>query len=188
MNSGTASGERIAQLFDEAGLLNAAEVKVVHDDPPIFGFMDLAITWQGKQMIGEVKTTKTELFQTRAATMKPPGYQLIQLLIYMYLYEKDDGFFVIEDKNDHRLLIIPVKMTKKNKEYVEYVLDWMREVRAAYEADELPNRPFNKSSSECKYCPLKDDCWEGWERKTAKKAGNDPMPGTIDIEPLQIQQ
>ena len=104
MDSGTAAGSRIAKLFEEAGILNSAEFKIVNEDPPIFGYGDLAVTWQGEQMVGEVKTTNDVSFQIRAASMQPPGYQLIQLLIYMYVLQKDKGFFCIENKNTHELL------------------------------------------------------------------------------------
>lgn len=186
MDSGTAAGERIANLFKEAGLLRAAEVKVRLDDPPIFGYMDLAVTWQGEEMIGEVKTTRTESFQTRASTMKPPGYQLIQLLIYMYVYKKEKGFFVIEDKNTHDLLILPIKITDAHRQLVERVFDWMRMVRRAFEDDQLPTRPFTQKSPNCKSCPIAKDCWEGYIKGTLKREGADPNPGVIDLPPLEV--
>lgn len=184
MDAGTAAGERIAKLFDEAGLLNSAEGKVIYNDPPIFGFMDLAVTWQGEEMIGEVKTTKSESFELRAAAMKAPGYQLLQLLIYMYVYEKEKGFFVVENKNTHQLLIIPVKMTDERRELVERVFEWMREVKAASDADQLPERPFTRSSPNCKSCPVRDTCWgDGSYRRGTK---NDPDPGVINIPALDV--
>lgn len=186
MDSGTAAGERIANLFEEAGLLRDTEVKVIHDDPPIFGFMDLAVTWQGEDMIGEVKTTRDESFQMRASTMKAPGYQLIQLLIYMYVLEREKGFFVIENKNTHELLIIPVKMTPERKALVEYVFDWMRKVKKASDEDQMPKRPFTPKSMQCKSCPVWDDCWDGYVKKTAKREGADPNPGVVDLPPLEV--
>lgn len=183
MDSGTAAGERIANLFKDAGILKDAEVKVVHDDPPIFGFMDLAVTWQGEDMIGEVKTTTQESFGTRAASMQAPGYQLIQLLIYMYVFQKEKGFFVVENKNTNELLIIPVKMTDERRELVENVFEWMRTVKAASDADQLPTRPFTKSSFNCKGCPVRDTCWAGTTRRGSK---TDEHPGVIDLPPLEV--
>lgn len=184
MDSGTAAGDRIAKLFDEAGLLLEAEAKAIYSDPPIFGYIDLIVEWQGEEMIGEVKTTKTESFATRAAEMKAPGYQMIQLLLYMYVKGKDKGFFVIEDKNTHELLVIPVKMTDERKRYIEYVLNWMRAVyRNAHEGD-LPVRPFTKSSFNCKSCPVKKACWP--EGKYNRDSPNDPLPGKVELLPLEV--
>lgn len=188
MDSGTAAGERIAGLFKEAGILNAAEVKVIHEDPPIFGFMDLAVTWQGEEMIGEVKTTKDESFQTRASTMKAPGYQLLQLLIYLYVFKKEKGFFVIENKNTHELLIIPVKMTEENLKLVESALEWMRTVKKASDEDQLPKRPFTPKSFNCKSCPVAETCWAGYSKavKSRNVEGADPNPGVIDLPILEV--
>jgi CRISPR/Cas system-associated exonuclease Cas4 (RecB family) len=188
MDSGTAAGERIAKLFDDAGLLNAAEVKVINEDPPIFGFMDLAVTWQGEEMIGEVKTTTQESWTTRQSTMKAPGYQLIQLLIYMKVFKKDKGFFVIENKNTNELLIIPVKMTAKNNELIERVFEWMRTVKANSDADTLPMRPFTKSSWNCQGCPVRATCWPELEngKNYNKGSVNDPAPGVVDLPPLEV--
>lgn len=184
MDAGTAAGERIAKLYKEAGILNASEFKIINEDPPIFGYGDLAVTWQGEQMVGEVKTTRTESFQTRAGAMAAPGYQLIQLLIYMRVLKKEKGFFVIENKNDHGLLIIPVKMTDKNKSLVDGVFEWMRTVKKASDEDQLPKRPFTPKSKECKSCPVWGDCWAGYKRGSVN--GSDPAPGVIDLPPLRV--
>lgn len=184
MDAGTAAGERIAKLFDAAGLLNASEFKIINEDPPIFGYGDLAVTWQGEQMVGEVKTTRTESFGTRAAAMAAPGYQLIQLLIYMKVLGKEKGFFVIEDKNDHSLLILPIRMTEQRNKLVEEVFEWMRTVKAASDADTLPKRPFTPKSMQCKSCPVWDTCWSGYRRGSVN--GSDPSPGVVDLPPLKV--
>jgi len=186
MDAGTAAGQRIADLFQNAGILNSTEFKIISEDPPIFGYGDLAVTWQGEEMVGEVKTTRHESFQTRAASMKPPGYQLIQLLIYMHVLGKEKGFFAIEDKNTHELLILPIKMTAKNQELVDNVLKWMRSVKKHSDEDKMPTRPYTKSTPECKSCPVFDDCWEGYTKKTAKREGSDPNPGVVDLPPLVV--
>lgn len=186
MDSGIAAGERIAELFRKAGILKADEVEVRHEDPPIYGFMDLAVTWQDEEMIGEVKTTTAESFATRAATMKAPGYQLIQLLIYMKVFKKEKGFFVIENKNTHELLVLPVKMNKKNEELVERVFEWMRMVKKNSDEDKLPTRPFTKGSFNCKSCPVRQTCWEGYVKGTKAREGSDPAPGVVDLPPLEV--
>jgi CRISPR/Cas system-associated exonuclease Cas4 (RecB family) len=190
MDSGTAAGERIASLFEKAGLLNAAEVEVKYDDPPIYGFMDLAVTWQGEEMVGEVKTTKTESFGSRLASMKPPAYQLIQLLIYMRIFNKEKGFFVTENKNTHELLINPVKMTEKHSQYVDYLFQWMRDVKKSSDNNELPSRPFTRKSFNCKGCPVQKTCWEGYEKAVKSKGivGSDPNPGVVDLPVLVMPE
>lgn len=186
MDAGTAAGERIAKLVENAGILKDSEVQVKNEDPPIFGYMDLAVTWQGEDMIGEVKTTTTEAWTTRQSTMKAPGYQLIQLLIYMKVFNKDKGFFLIENKNTHELLVIPVKMTKSNKELIDRVFEWMRAVKKNSDEDKLPTRPFTPKSFNCKSCPVQETCWAGYQKGTVKREHKDSNPGVIDLPPLEV--
>ncbi len=188
MDSGTAAGTRIAKLFENAGILNSTEFKVINEDPPIFGYGDLAVTWQGEAMVGEVKTTHEQSWTIKAHNLKAPGYQLLQLLIYMEVLQKEKGFFVIENKNTHQLLILPVKMTPENKELVDYAFDWMRTVKTNSDEDKLPTRPFTQSSIECKSCPLSGDCWPAAKdgKKYRRGADNDPLPGIVDLPPLVV--
>lgn len=181
MDSGTAAGERIANLYEEAGILTEAEYDLRHDDPPIHGYVDLLVDWQDEEMVGEVKTTTAESWNIRRANMKAPGYQLIQLLIYMYVMKKDKGFFVIENKNTHELLVIPVKMTEKNREFMERVLDWMRTVKANSDTHKLPKRPFTPKSPNCKSCPVRKACWDGYNGKN-----DDMYPGVVELPPLEV--
>jgi CRISPR/Cas system-associated exonuclease Cas4 (RecB family) len=183
MDAGSDSGARIAKLFDKAGILINAEVPVNYKDPDIFGYIDAIIRWKGEPVVVEVKTCKSSSWNQRALSNTVPGYQMVQLLIYMYVTKYDKGFFLTENKDTHELFILPVKMTDERRELVEYVFDWMRTVKEKA-VDELPTRPFTKSSMQCKGCPVKDTCWDGWTRGSVN--GTDPNPGTITLPVLEI--
>jgi CRISPR/Cas system-associated exonuclease Cas4 (RecB family) len=83
-----------------------------------------------------------------------------QLLFYMHILDIPQGFLLYENRNDLGVVTIPVFMDDHNKKVVEEAFTWMREVyQFAKETDELPKRPFTKSSYACKFCPLKTACW-----------------------------
>lgn len=184
MDAGTASGERIAKLLDKAGLLVEAEKKAILEDPPIFGYIDAMVEWKGEVIPAEVKTTKSETWQMRASNNTVPGYQLVQLLIYMHATNTQRGFFITENKNTHELFILPVRMTDEYKALLERIFEWMRTVKKNADEGELPVRPFTKSSMQCKGCALKKTCWAGWTRGSVN--GNDDNPGTVDLPALVI--
>lgn len=186
MNNGTAAGERIANLLDQAGILVEAERPVRHEDPPIGGFIDAVVEWQGQHMIAEVKTTKESTWNYRFTNMKVPGYQLIQLLIYMRVENLDKGFFLVENKNTHEFMILPVKMTDEYSELVDRLFDWMRTIHKNALEGELPTRPFTMKSKECKSCPVWDTCWSGVASNKEKGKPGDPAPGTITLPVLEI--
>lgn len=184
MDAGSASGERIAKLLDKAGILRGAEIPVDHQDPPIGGFIDAMVQWKGEEIVCEVKTTKSTTWQVRANNNTVPGYQLVQLLIYMYVKDKPRGFLLTENKDTNQIFIYPVRMTDENKELVERIFDWMREVKKNADEGELPVRPFVKSSMQCKGCAVRNTCWEGVTRGSVN--GQDPNPGTVDLPALEI--
>lgn len=184
MDAGTDAGKRLAGLLDKAGLLVDDEVKATYSDPPIFGYIDALVRWKGEVIVCEIKTCKSSSWQYRAVNNIVPGYQMLQLLIYMYITDKERGFFMTENKDTHELFILPVRMTDENRQLVERTFDWMRKIKDNAENGKLPTRPFTKSSMQCKGCPVKDICWEGWTRGSVN--GKDPHPGEIDLPILEV--
>lgn len=184
MDAGSDSGRRLAKLLGKAGILISDEVEVRQEDPPIFGYIDAIVDWKGEHVPVEIKTTKTETWQMRATNNTVPGYQLVQLLIYMRVMGFARGFFLTENKNTHELFILPVRMTDERKELIDNIFEWMRVVKDNADNGELPKRPFTKSSFPCKGCPVKNTCWDGVTR--GKVNGKDPNPGVVDLPPLII--
>jgi CRISPR/Cas system-associated exonuclease Cas4 (RecB family) len=188
MDAGTDAGQRLANLLDKAGILVEAEreVNTIENEqfPPIRGYIDAVVNWKDEEVLVEVKTTNDGVWNNRMVNNTVPGYQLVQLLIYMYVTNHNKGFFLTENKNTHEIFIYPVKMNDEHKALVEGIFDWMRMVKDNAENGELPIRPFSKSSMQCKGCPVKNTCWEGWTR--GKVNGTDPNPGVVDLPPLEI--
>jgi len=174
MDNGKAAHDRIQSKMQLTGKVKFLEKEVKSEDPPIRGFIDLGLDWNGEEVIGEIKTTKEEVYAHKQSSMKPSPNHLLQILTYMKLRGAKQGFMFYENKNDQSFLIIPVNMTESNESLINYVFDWMREVRKNWENKTLPTRPFTKSGSPCTYCPVKKVCW--------KELGE----GEVDIEVLKV--
>lgn len=185
MESGSDAGVRIAKLFEDAGILVEAEREVWHEDPGIHGFIDAVVNWKGQEILVEVKTTSNSNWNKRMISNSVPPYQMIQLLIYMYIEGYDRGIFYTENNDTKKVFILPVVMTDERRAEVERVFQWMRDVEKASKEDTLPKRPFNKSSLQCKGCPFRTRCWDGWTR--GSKNGTDPNPGEADIPALELK-
>jgi CRISPR/Cas system-associated exonuclease Cas4 (RecB family) len=177
MDNGTYVHDRIQKNFAKTSVFKENEPEITHDDPPIRGFADSIIEWNGKEVVGEIKSAKQEIFDIRQAEMQGLPYHKIQLLTYMKIRGAKQGFFFYENKNDNSFLIIPINMDEKNSKLIEGVWDWMRKVYAAYEAGTLPERKFTKSTWACKGCPVFKTCWE--DKKDL---------GEIDIEALVLEK
>jgi hypothetical protein len=133
--------------------------------------------YDGETVIGEIKTAKQEVWDTRQVEMKPSANHMLQLLTYMKLKKAKEGFFLYENKNTQELLVIPVSMNEKNTKIIEETFLWMQEVWDNFKDGDLPMRPESatKSKMPCTYCPVKKECWS----KTSEI-------GTVQIETYKV--
>jgi CRISPR/Cas system-associated exonuclease Cas4 (RecB family) len=172
MGNGTLSHGRIQKAMADSGFLIEEEAKVINEDPPIFGFADGIVVWEGERLVIEIKTMRDEAFQYRKQDRKPPVYHLEQLLYYMKVFKMSKGLLVYEGKNSHELLILPVEINDEYIEWINQAFDWMRDVRQSWENGLKPERTYRTNSKVCKGCPVKEMCFsEGKE-------------GDVRIEPL----
>lgn len=160
MAYGTQAHERLQELFEQSGILVEAERKIAIEYPPINGFVDLIVNWEGDEAVGEIKTTMQESFVSKQAKNKPAGYHLLQLLIYMKALGITKGFLLYENKNMQNLLIIPVNWNAVNEQIANETWEWMETVYDAFKEGQLPKRPFKKSGTVCANCPFQKHCWD----------------------------
>lgn len=161
MTNGTMSHERLQKAMKDSGILMDDEVKVISEDPPIFGFADGILDWNDEILVCEIKTMREESFSYRKASNKAPSYHLEQIIIYMKILKLAKGVLIYESKNSHELHIIEVDVTDNYVEWVDHAFEWMRTVRKMWEDKQLPNKPYRSNSKVCKGCPVKDTCFAG---------------------------
>jgi CRISPR/Cas system-associated exonuclease Cas4 (RecB family) len=172
MAQGTQAHERIQGLIRTMPNFVAEEEEIINEYPPIRGFIDLIMDYNGT-VIGEIKTAKQEVWDTRRSEMKSSGNHMLQLLTYMKLKNAKEGFFLYENKNTQEVLIIPVQMNERNKKIIDDTFTWLCEVWDNFKDGDLPMRMFTKSTPTCKYCPIKKECWS-------------METGTVQIEAFKV--
>ena len=78
MSQGTQAHERLQKLISsqssdlfKSTKINSVstEIEITNEYPPIRGFIDLSIDWDGTPVLGEIKTAKQEVWDTRQAEM-----------------------------------------------------------------------------------------------------------------------
>lgn len=173
MAYGTSAHARLQNIFAESGILVAEEEEIINEDPPIRGFADLVVNWQGEDVVGEIKTTTQESYVAKKSKNKPAPYHLLQVLIYMKVLGFKTGFLLYENKNTQEIFVIPVYMNEANENLINYVFGWMRKVYANWEDNTLPTRPYTQKSIACKSCPFSTHCWNDED-------------GTVSIERLDV--
>jgi CRISPR/Cas system-associated exonuclease Cas4 (RecB family) len=180
MTNGTKSHERIQQAMEDAGILIDKEFKITYEDPPIFGFGDVILDWQGEELLGEIKTAMAEGFEYRKNSRKAKTGHLIQILIYMKILKKAKGVLIYENKNNHELLAIPVEVNEYYIKWVDQAFEWMRTVRKAWENKTLPEKVYRSNSKICKSCPLRAVCDEAGKGEIQLKS-LEPLDETLPM-------
>lgn len=161
MNAGTKSHERIQEAMGNVpDFLIDSEFKITAEDPPIFGYGDVMLNWEGQELLGEIKTMPSEGFEYRKMHGKAKTGHLVQLLIYMKILKKDKAVLIYENKNNHELLIIPVELNDYYARWVDQAFDWMSSVRKAWTDRTLPEKNYRSNSKICKTCPISKMCAE----------------------------
>ena len=160
MRNGTLAHGRIQDAMKESGILAEVELKLISEDPPIFGFMDALLEYKNEHFPTEIKTMKEESFQYRKAAGLPAPYHVEQILIYMKMLKKKRGVLIYESKNTHELLVFLVEMNDEYEAWVTELFEWMRTVRKAWQDKQLPIKNYRSNSKVCKGCPVQKICSE----------------------------
>ena len=174
MEHGTQRHEALQKAL--GGIAHEIEREVTYESPPIRGYIDIVIEYEGQLIPGEIKTAMSMGYEKRAREHAVPAYQLGQLLLYMHILGSDRGFFLLENNDTKDIEIILIKMTPERREWVDYALDWYRQVYDAYEKDLLPSHHYRKNAKICKSCPVREAC------KSL------PPQGDIDIPELELPE
>jgi len=138
----------------------ALELSVKSEDPPINGYADAMIHFNGTDMVGEIKTVPSEGFEYRKIHRKPKIDHLKQVLIYMKVFKKDKGVIIYENKNNHELLTLPISLNDSYRKWVDNAFEWMRTVRQAWKDQTLPKKNYRSNSKVCAKCPIQKACSE----------------------------
>jgi CRISPR/Cas system-associated exonuclease Cas4 (RecB family) len=174
MNAGTMSHDRIQQAMLDSGVAkkfldekyfeetgkekDTTEFKVTHSDPPIFGWGDAMLEIENEEVVGEIKTMKSESFEYYKNKGEPADYHVKQLIIYMKILGKAKGALIYENKNNHDLLVFPIEVTDQYKNWINTTFDWMRVVYKSWKDKQLPQKNYRTNSKICKGCPVKAVC------------------------------
>lgn len=163
MQNGSMAHDRIQKVIGGLDRHTEFEVEIKNDDPPIRGYADALIEWEGQTVVAEIKTAKEEVYAIRQSSMKPSSNHLLQLLIYMKVLKLSQGVFIYENKNTQELCLIPIRVNDRYIKIIDELFEWLRETRSAYDNGILPKRVGTKSTPMCKNCPVRETCWQNKE-------------------------
>lgn len=154
-DNGHAVHDRLYGYFRDMGVLIAEEVKVTLSDPPIEGTADGIINWYGDKLI-ELKSISSEGFHYRQIYKKPKDDHYRQAQIYMHCLDLDSGFVIYENKNNQEILPIYIQ---KDQVFIDKLFKKYREFYGNFVTQNIPDRPYKRTSKNCNSCDLAALCW-----------------------------
>jgi CRISPR/Cas system-associated exonuclease Cas4 (RecB family) len=145
------------------------EQKVINNDPPIFGYVDLYDEVNNVPV--ELKNAPSNKFNSAKDTNVGDESHVIQLLIYMKLKKATQGVLFYIDRTTLDTHAFSVIMTEFHEAYIDGLFRWMQKVRSAFLAGTKPTRleGATEKSFPCTFCSFQKTCWA------------DPEEGTVTI-------
>ena len=154
-DNGHAVHNRLYSYFRDMGILLEEEIPVKWGTPPIEGTADGIIEWNGRKLI-ELKSISTEGFHYRKLYNKPKDEHYRQAQIYMKCLELDSGYVIYENKNNQEIL--PIYIERDDK-FIDKLFNKYTGIYNSYLNNEIPQRPYKRTSANCNYCDLAALCW-----------------------------
>ena len=154
-DNGHAVHDRLYSYFREMGVLVAEEIPVKYDSPPIEGTADGIIDWDGNKLI-ELKSISSEGFHYRQLHNKPKDEHYRQAQSYMKCLELDSGYVIYENKNNQEIL--PIYIERDDK-FIDKLFNKYTGIYNSYLNNEIPQRPYKRTSANCNSCDLAALCW-----------------------------
>ncbi len=180
MEFGTIYGDKLEERLVEAGVAAARQQSVSNIDPPVFGYLDFIGVSNEQEYVADLKTVGDEKFEKIRSEGVPPDAHMIQILLYMRILKYKSGMLIYVNRDSGKMCIIPISISEKNKLFVEYVFNWMRDVKKWADGEVIPSRAFPKSNWVCKGCAVKEICDK---TENVKKVG----PGKLEIDITKLE-
>lgn len=152
---GNRAEEFLGDMFRNLGILLDEQIAVEIESPPVRGFADFLIDWDGPKPV-ECKSINDAGFVWRKNYRKPKDEHYRQLQFYLEAMDMEEGFVIYICKNDSNMLPL---LVKRDKVFMEKILKKYDKLYKVYQNGDLPLRPYKPSSENCQRCDAKEYCW-----------------------------
>lgn len=156
---GNRAEDFLGDMFKNLGILLDEQIPVEIEDPPIRGFADFLIDWDGPKPV-ECKSINEAGFVWRKNYRKPKDEHYRQLQFYLESMNMEQGFIVYICKNDSAMLPL---LVNRDKDFISKVLDKYAKIYKVYQDGNIPVRPYKQTSEKCQRCDAHDYCWADTE-------------------------
>jgi CRISPR/Cas system-associated exonuclease Cas4 (RecB family) len=152
---GNRAEDFLKDMFDNLGILIDEQVPVEIDSPPVRGFADFIIEWDGPKVV-ECKSINDAGFSWRRNYRKPKDEHYRQIQFYLEALDMEEGFVIYICKNDSNMLPL---LVKRDREFIDKLFKKYDKIYQVFKNGNIPSRPYKQSSEKCQRCDARDYCW-----------------------------
>jgi len=178
LDNGTSMHERYNHYAQEAGILIAKDMRLIHEEYRVRSYLDQLVLIDNKLLIIELKSMNNDKFNKLMG--RPLDAHRQQLQMYMWLinelfinknyleedkwiFDKYKDYFpitksiiVVENKNNQFVEEFSIKY---DEELMQSILKTIKKLFSYVDNNKLPQRGFDKDSQECRWCDYNKICW-----------------------------
>lgn len=155
-DNGDSMHERYQNWFGEMGILISPELPIKDEELGISGRTDALIRINDELVLVELKSSNTRQFERMQKEGLPKEEFSKQLQLYLHLTGIKKGIILIENKNDQSIL----EFTEDyDNELANELIKKIKDCIWHAKENLIPERPFAKTSFECRYCDFNIECW-----------------------------
>lgn len=147
--------DAVGDLFKRMDILIDEQVEIRVDQPPVRGFIDFIIDWDGPKIV-ECKSTNEAGFMYRKMSRKPTDSHFAQIQWYMKALDHQEAFVFYYAKNTSEILPI---LVKRDDKWLEKTSKKYGIIYEAFEKGIMPVRPYKVDSPTCAKCDAQEYCW-----------------------------
>lgn len=146
------------------------------------GHVDWVLTYNGEDMVADIKTTTENGFRF---IKEPRPQDVIQLNGYLYATGHNTGMLLYMTDTGR----IKVFLVRRNDEVVTDIISRHKELVRCIDEKEMPEVPYNSpdESWECPLCPFQDYCWKSNQYEFEKVEGEVMLDTPLDTELIKLE-
>ena len=162
MDNGTYTHHRYEDLFDKMGIQVEREVVLKDEKLRISGRTDSHIRFKDENgnevdALVELKSAKDSQFNRMKQEGEPRADHYDQLQLYMHLTGIHKGVIFVENKDTQDTLEFWVDY---DEERANQLVEKIKMINACVDMEILPEKEFEITSFECRFCDFRYLCWE----------------------------
>lgn len=152
--TGNVIHEKLQKILKDTGILISEEQATPQNEFNIHGRCDAIIKLNNQKQVLEIKSIASYGYRQ---LKEAKDDHILQLQVYLHFFKIKSGYLLYENKDSSDLKVFEIKY---DFNLAKKVIKKFSNIQTALEKKEVPEREFEKSAWQCRYCNFQKHCWK----------------------------